>query len=84
MFLGMCAWLSYDYKIISNRETGKGRADIILESLADKPSYVMEFKYTKDKEKLDTLAKEAIQQIKAQQYDISLKGQVICRDSSLW
>ncbi|WP_285947336.1 AAA family ATPase, partial [Thomasclavelia cocleata] len=32
MLLGMCAWLCHDYKIISNREAGKGRCDIVLKA----------------------------------------------------
>lgn len=32
LFLGMCAWLSSEYEIISNREEGKGRCDIILKA----------------------------------------------------
>lgn len=32
MLLGMCAWLSNEYEVISNREVGKGRCDIILKS----------------------------------------------------
>ena len=32
MMLGMSAWLTSEYEIISNREVGKGRCDIILKA----------------------------------------------------
>ena len=78
LFLGMCAWLSHDYEIISNREEGKGRCDIILKAKKDNlPSYVLEFKYLKDTDNLKTITRQAIEQIKEKRYDASLKGKVI-------
>lgn len=82
MMLGMCAWLSYDYEITSNKEEGKGRCDIILKAKKDdKASYIFEFKYLKEKqisqEKLEEVAKEAVRQIIDKHYDVSLVGQVI-------
>ena len=78
MLLGMCAWLSNDYEVISNREVGKGRCDIILKSKKNQISYILEFKYTKDSsEDLKQLAKSAINQINARQYDSELGGKVI-------
>ncbi len=78
-FLGMCAWLNNDYEIISNREEGKGRCDIILKAKKDNlPSYVLEFKYLKEStDNLKEFAKQAIRQIKEKQYDVHLKGEVI-------
>ena len=32
MMLGMCLCLSRDYEIISNREAGKGRFDLVLKA----------------------------------------------------
>ena len=80
LFLGMCAWLSNDYEIISNKEEGKGRCDIILKAKeANKTSYVLEFKYLKGagKEQLKRAALEAIEQIKEKQYDVNLKEKVV-------
>lgn len=78
MVLGMCAWLTDDYEVISNREIGKGRCDILLKAKKNRISYILEFKYTKDsKTDLSSLAKVAIQQIKDRQYDIQLSGKVI-------
>ena len=81
LFLGMCAWLNNDYEIISNKEEGKGRADIILKAKKNSlPSYIFEFKYLKedtDKDGLKKNAKKAVEQIREKQYDAGLQGKVI-------
>ena len=83
MMLGMCICLSNRYDILSNRETGKGRCDIILKAKDEKrTSFVLEFKYLKEKkdnihDELNKLACKAIQQIKNNRYDEGLKGKVI-------
>ena len=80
LFLGMCAWLSNEYDIISNREDGKGRRDIILKAKKESlPFYVLEFKYLKeaDTERLEESAKEAVLQIKEKHYDAELQGRAI-------
>ena len=79
MVLGMCAWLCHDYKIISNREAGKGRCDIVLKARKENQiSYILEFKYAKDSNTdLNELAKRAVEQIKDRKYDIELRGNVI-------
>ncbi len=83
MMLGMCIGLSNNYKVISKREGGKGRCDIIIQAKDEKKtSFVIEFKYFKEDKKdfekaLDKLSNEAIQQIKDRKYDYNLKGKVI-------
>ena len=83
MMLGMCICLSNNYKVISNREEGKGRCYIIIQAKDEKKtSFVIEFKYFKEDKKdfekaLDKLSNEAIQQIKDRKYDYNLKGKVI-------
>lgn len=78
MVLGMCAWLSNEYEVISNREAGKGRCDIILKSKKNQISYILEFKYTTDSSvDLKQLAKSAIDQIISRRYDSELSGTVI-------
>ena len=79
MMLGMCICLSNDYKVISNREEGKGRCDLILKAKDEnKTSFVMEFKYVKEDNKdLKEVAYEAVQQIISNKYDQDLKGKVI-------
>lgn len=78
MLLGMCAWLSNEYEVISNREAGKGRCDIILKSKKNQISYILEFKYTNDSSvDLKQLAKSAIDQINSRRYNSELSGTVI-------
>ena len=78
MLLGMCAWLSNEYEVISNREVGKGRCDIILKSKKNQISYILEFKYTNDSSvDLKQFAKSAIDQINSRRYDSELSGTVI-------
>lgn len=83
MMLGMCLCLNKDYEIISNREVGKGRDDLILKAKDEKrTSFVLEFKYLKEDKKaleeaLDELSNKVIQQIKENKYDYGLKGKVI-------
>lgn len=78
MLLGMCAWLSSEYEVISNRKVGKGRCDIILKSKKNQISYILEFKYTNDSSvDLKQLAKSAIDQINSRRYDSELSGTVI-------
>ena len=77
MLLGMSAWLTGEYEIISNREAGSGRCDIILKAKKDLPSYVIEFKYSKNKEELESLSDIAIEQIVEKEYDKGLEGKII-------
>ncbi len=78
MLLGMCAWLSNEYEVISNREVGKGRCDIILKSKKNQISYILEFKYTNGSSvDLKQLAKSAIDQINSRRYNSELSGTVI-------
>lgn len=53
MILVMSVWLTSEYEIISNRETGSGRCDIILKAKKALSSYIIEFKYSKDKKELE-------------------------------
>lgn len=83
MMLGMCLCLSRDYEIISNREAGKGRFDLVLKAKYSKStSFVLEFKYLKGTSKnleldLDNLSNEAIEQIQSKNYSFDLKEKVI-------
>lgn len=83
MMLGMCVCLSDNYRVISNREEGKGRCDLIIQAKDEKrTSFVIEFKYLKDdkeniKEKLEHLSEEAVRQIRDRNYDYELRGKVI-------
>ncbi|MBS6761954.1 MAG: AAA family ATPase [Clostridium sp.] len=78
MVLGMCSCLYGEYEIKSNRESGKGRSDLILKNLTGKYAhYILEFKYTKEEsQNLTGLAEEAIRQVKVKRYDAGMKGKI--------
>lgn len=75
--LGISIWLKGDYEIISNKEEGKGRCNLILKSRKALPNYIFEFKYSKSEKNLDSLAKQAINQIKEREYDYNLGDEVV-------
>lgn len=57
------------YRILSNRETGDGRADLILKPLDERnPAVIFELKYTSDSTKLENKCDEAIWQIEERHY----------------
>lgn len=83
MMLGMCAWLSNEYSILSNRENGEGRADIILKKKKNNlPNIILEFKFIKKddvkSDDLEKLAQEGLDQIKERKYAIDLQETTIC------
>lgn len=80
MMLGMCTFITQDYDVRSNRESGRGRSDILLKAkVKDRPDIVMEFKYTKDEEKdLNDLARQALEQIREKDYAAELDGKALC------
>ena len=74
--LGMLVGLKDSYYVKSNRESGYGRYDIMLEPKEkDKSSFIMEFKITKEMEEKEVKAKikEAKDQIKNKKYEQELK-----------
>ena len=83
MMLGMCVSLSNHYKVISNREEGRGRCDLVIQAKDEKrTSFVIEFKYLKEeknniKDELNRLSEEAIRQIRERNYAHDLTGKVI-------
>ena len=67
--------LADKYRITSNRESGLGRYDIMLEPLEEnKRAYVIEFKVHKAKREknLEETAQNALQQIAERNYDAEL------------
>lgn len=80
MVLGLCAVLSNRYHVISNRESGLGRFDVMLQPrVKSMPGFIFEFKFTKDeKADLNALADEALKQIDDKKYDTELF------DSDIW
>lgn len=62
-----------EYRILSNREAGDGRADIILKPLDDQmPAVILELKYAKDSNKLEAECDKALKQIEEKRYEEAL------------
>ncbi|WP_296054569.1 AAA family ATPase [uncultured Holdemanella sp.] len=78
LVLGLIAMMDNQYKIKSNRESGKGRFDICLMPRNNKhPGMIMELKWKKnlDENELAFLADEAICQINSMEYDSEMKSE---------
>lgn len=77
---GLISMMDNQYKIKSNRESGKGRFDIGLIPRDDKyPGMIMEIKWKKnlDDKELTLLADEALCQIHSMEYDSEMKSEGI-------
>lgn len=80
LVLGLISIMDNQYKIKSNRESGKGRFDICLMPRDDNhPGMIMELKWKKnlDDNELALLAAEAISQINSMEYDSEMKSEGI-------
>ena len=79
LFLGLILHLPQEkYLIKSNRETGLGRADlIIIPQQKEKTGFVIEFKKEKNPQDLPQAAKEGLLQIQEKKYDSILKEYAI-------
>lgn len=76
--IGIFIILSNDYIRLLERETGTGRADLILEPKnKENPAYIFEFKVAEDKKELENYAVEGFYQIKEKKYDVELKNRGI-------
>ena len=74
LILGMTLFLDRDYYINSNKESGLGRYDVIIEPKnKNNRGFILEFKVVKDEENLDKVSKNAIKQIIYEKYDTQLK-----------
>ncbi|WP_339007389.1 AAA family ATPase [Fusobacterium animalis] len=74
LILGITLYLDRDYYVNSNRESGLGRYDVIIEPKnKNNRGYILEFKVVKDEKDLENTTKEAIEQIIDKKYDTSLK-----------
>ncbi|MCL4581884.1 hypothetical protein YWH7199_11170, partial [Fusobacterium nucleatum YWH7199] len=74
LILGMILFLDRDYYINSNKESGLGRYDVIIEPKnKNNRGFILEFKVVKDEENLDKVSKNAIKQIIDEKYDTQLK-----------
>jgi hypothetical protein len=71
----MLVWLSNDYVIRSNRESGYGRYDIIFTPKdLNKQGIIIEFKRIYDDEDYEDVLKDALKQIDEKKYDVELKA----------
>ena len=58
---GFLSWLSHEYQVLSNRETGYGRADILLfPKNTDLFGYIFELKVYKPRKKSPSLSKNSL------------------------
>ena len=74
LILGMTLYLDRDYYVNSNRESGLGRYDVIIEPKnKNNRGFILEFKVVKDEKDLENTAKKAIEQIIDKKYDTQLK-----------
>ena len=74
LILGMSLYLENQYYISSNKESGLGRYDLVMEpkNKNDK-AYILEFKVAKSEESLNKESQEAVEQIISKKYDVNLK-----------
>lgn len=71
--IGIFVALMNDYVRLSERESGHGRADLILEpKKKENPGYIFEFKVAKSEEELESYAEEGFEQIEKKEYNIEL------------
>ena len=71
--IGIFVALMSDYVRLSERESGHGRADLILEpKKKEKPGYIFEFKVAGNEQELESYAEERFEQIEEKKYDIEL------------
>lgn len=71
--IGIFVALMNDYIRLSERESGHGRADLILEpKKKENPGYIFEFKVANSEEELESYAEEGFEQIEKKEYNIEL------------
>ena len=81
--IGIFIILENDYIRLSERESGYGRADLVLEPKNKiNPAYIFEFKVVNNEDELENYAKAGFEQIKEKEYDVELRnrgvGRIVC------
>jgi len=69
---------SDDYEVLSNRENGTGRSDVVIKDIITyKKAVIIEIKSVREKngETLDGQCNEALKQIEDRQYEVNLKNE---------
>jgi hypothetical protein len=75
LVLGMLVWLSNDYTIRSNRESGYGRYDIIfIPKDNSRQGIIIEFKRIDEDDIAEDVLDDALKQIEKKRYDVELKA----------
>lgn len=73
--IGIFIILANDYIRLSERESGYGRADLVLEPKNKiNPAYIFEFKVVNSEDELENYAKAGFEQIKEKEYDVELRN----------
>ena len=73
--IGIFIVLGNDYIRLSERESGYGRADLVLEPKnKENSAYIFEFKVAGSEEEMDNYAMEGFGQIREKEYDVELKN----------
>ena len=76
--IGIFIILANDYIRLSERESGYGRADLVLEPKNKiNPAYIFEFKVVNNEDELENYAKTGFEQIKEKEYHVELKNREI-------
>jgi hypothetical protein len=71
-FLGLLVQLQ-DYEVLSNRESGNGRPDILLKPYDElNPAVIIEVKWTNKFSQMETKCQEALSQIEDQDYEAGI------------
>ncbi len=81
--LGLMVELQGEYRMTSNRESGFGRYDVMLEPYGkEKPAFVLEFKVhdPEDEDTLEDTVKAALRQIGEKEYDSELTARGIPKE----
>ena len=78
LLLGLLRGSNPDWLIKSNRESGDGFSDILIEPEDPDAGIVIEVKYAKEMKELDAACETAMAQIKNKRYDEALRDEVRC------
>jgi len=71
--MGLFLWLSSDYEVKSNRDSGYGRYDImIIPKEPAKLGFIIEFKKVRQKETVESAIESALKQIDERKYETEL------------